>query len=274
MESIDSISLGNSILFTIALFGAVASFARPLRKPQDPQTQWEPWQFSFLTFFGYLWILILVILFAPVFGDILAEWITPGQADDDQVRSITATLVMQIGLVGTILSAIYRRGWSLGSFFCQKESSWTDTLRQAGHLFFRYLPAIWLVGMIWGGLLYGVGIEPEPQLAAQWIADSDSVPFLLVMGVMVVITAPISEELVFRGFLYRFLRDRGPARLALIFSALLFALLHASLHSFLPLLFIGLLLAKLYEDTRDIRIPILFHLFFNLFSYLNLIFLP
>jgi hypothetical protein len=91
---------------------------------------------------------------------------------------------------------------------------------------------------------------------------------------VVTVNAPISEELVFRGLLYRFLHDRGSARFALIVSSLLFALLHASLQSFLPLLFIGLLLAKIYEDTHDIRTPIVFHLFFNLFSFLNLMFLP
>jgi len=186
---------------------------------------------------------------------------------------------MQLGLVGLILFAIRQRGWSLKQFFRPGGIPWKAVIIHSGQLFFRYLPLIWLVGLFWGGLLLalntlGFEVTPKPQIAAQWIAESDSLPFLIIMGLMVVLAAPFSEELVFRGFLYRFLNERGNARIALILSSLLFALLHASLQSFLPLLFIGLLLVKVYDDTHDIRAPILFHLYFNLFSFLNLLFLP
>ncbi|MBC2604059.1 CPBP family intramembrane glutamic endopeptidase [Puniceicoccus vermicola] len=274
-----SISTGNAILFTAALFGAIASYSRPIRSPYDPNQPWERWDISLLSFLGYLWLLVIVILFAPVLGQSLTNLILPGNEENEQVQSIGATLIMQTGLVAIILSAVHMRGWSLMSFFRHEGVSEKNVFLHAGHLFLRYIPTIWLVGMLWAGILFalkslGFDVSPQPQIAAQWIADSDSAPFLIIMGIMVVITAPISEELVFRAFLYRFLRNRWSARFALIFSSVLFALLHASLHSFLPLVFMGLLLAKIYEDTHDIRTPILFHLFFNLFSYLNLIFLP
>jgi len=274
-----TISLGNAVLFTAAILGIIASFARPIRSPYDPDRRWDLWNLSLLSFAGYLWILLLVILFAPILGEVLTRLVVPDSAIGPQSLSIGATVVMQVGLVAIILGAAHRRGWSLKHFFQKKEVGWRRAILHSGHLFLRYLPLVWLVSIFWAGLLLilvemGIGSPPAPQLAVQWIAESDSALFLVIMGLMVVFAAPISEELVFRGFLYRFLDERGPARFALIFSSLLFALLHASLHSFLPLFFIGLLLVKVYDDTRDIRIPILFHLYFNLFSFLNLLFLP
>lgn len=279
MEPENIVSTGNLILFAIALFGAVASFSRPIAKLSENTPAWNPWNLSIPAFAGYLWLLLLSILFAPILGDLLNSTLLPSHADDERTLSIFATLTMQTGLICVILLAVRYRKWPLRSFFESFGTSWARVFRHTVHLFFRYLPAIWLVGLFWNSLLIlldwlGYGIETEPQIAAQWIAESNSIPFLVIMGVMVVITAPISEELVFRGFLYRFLRERGSVWVALIISSLLFGVLHASLHSFLPLFFIGLLLVKLYEETKDIRTPILFHLFFNLFSYLNLLFLP
>lgn len=275
------ISLGNTLLFLGALFGAIASYARPVHDPYGPSEIriWRRWDLPLTTFFLLLWFIVLIILFAPIVGGTLAELVYSGATENRRPHSIAATFLMQAGLVAVVFEAIRRRGWSLASFFRPGGTSWAAAVRHSGHLFLRYLPLVWLVGLLWGGLLLGlrelgVDVQPRPQEAAVWIAESKSLLFVASMGLMVVFAAPLSEELIFRGFLYRFLAERRSARFALIVSGILFALLHASLQSFLPLCFLGLLLAKIYEDTHDIRTPILFHLYFNLFSFLNLLLLP
>lgn len=274
------LSLGNALLFGVALFGAIASYARPVRDPYGPEEQriWERWNLPLTSFLLLLWLVLLVILFSPALGRSLSTLIV-GESEDPRALSVAATVVMQAGLVAVILAAIRLRGWSFAGFFAAEGVPWREAVRHSGHLFFRTLPLVWLVGLVWGGLLLGlkelgVGIDPEPQLAAVWIAESESLAFLAIMGLMVVFAAPLTEELVFRGLLYRFLSERVSARFALVASGILFALLHASLQSFLPLCFLGLLLAKIYQDTRDLRTPMLYHLYFNLFSFLNLLFLP
>jgi len=273
------LSLGNAVLFLAALFGFIASFSRPIQQPGDSQPQWDRWDMSFLNFLFLLWIVFLIILFAPFAGVRIAGIFPITEGYEDQVLSVCATVIMQAGLVLLVLYAIHRRGWSFKEFFRSDGVTWRQAFLHSGHLFLRFLPLVWLVALFWGGLLIGlqelgVPIEMQPQTAVTWIAESDSTIFLIVMGLIVVFGAPLSEELIFRGVLYRFLSEKGSARLALILSGILFALLHASLNSFLPLCFIGLLLAKIYEDTRDIRTPIFFHLFFNLFSFLQLLCMP
>ena len=46
----------------------------------------------------------------------------------------------------------------------------------------------------------------------------------------------------------------------------LFAVVHANLLSFAPLLLVGILLARNYERSGNLLVPILFHAFFNAFS--------
>jgi len=273
-------SLGNALLFAGALFGVIASFARPLRSPGagSPPIPWERWNLSPSGFLFLLWAVAVLILAAPVLGGISTGLFTT-DPENPQVPAVGATFFMQVGVIAIVLAAVRFRGWRLSGFLEGGGTSWRASALHGVHLFFRYLPLIWLAGMFWGVLLLGLnelglGVRTEPQIAAQWIAESESMTFLIAMGIMVVLGAPLSEELLFRGLLFRFLLEKTPARIALVLSSVLFALLHASIHSFLPLCFIGLLLAKVYHDTRDLRTPIFFHLYFNLFSFLNLLLLP
>jgi membrane protease YdiL (CAAX protease family) len=87
---------------------------------------------------------------------------------------------------------------------------------------------------------------------------------------MAVALAPIVEELIFRGCLYRFLKSQTTILPAQIISGILFSLIHANIFSFLPLVLVGVLLARVYEKTGSILVSIWFHAFFNGYTLLML----
>jgi membrane protease YdiL (CAAX protease family) len=82
--------------------------------------------------------------------------------------------------------------------------------------------------------------------------------------IVVCVIAPISEETIFRGFIYGWLRRWGPAALAVPLSAVIFSAAHQQLVLFLPLFFVGVVLALLYEGSRSILPGVLTHALFNL----------
>ena len=86
---------------------------------------------------------------------------------------------------------------------------------------------------------------------------------IAVLVLIAVVLAPIIEELIFRGCLYRFLKSQTAILPAQIISGILFSLMHANIFSFLPLALIGVLLARVYEKTGSILVSIWFHAFFN-----------
>lgn len=90
-------------------------------------------------------------------------------------------------------------------------------------------------------------LDPE---AGTWI-----VGFTVFMAVGV---APMVEELFFRGYAYPVLKARV-GRHAVWMSSLLFAGVHMYLINFLPVFLIGFLLARLYERTGSLAIPIVAH---------------
>ncbi len=85
----------------------------------------------------------------------------------------------------------------------------------------------------------------------------------LAFVLVVAVAAPIGEELFFRGFVFNVLRNRLHFTSAVWLSAALFALLHASVKNFLPILVIGVLLARLYARTRSLWSSVVMHGTFN-----------
>lgn len=85
---------------------------------------------------------------------------------------------------------------------------------------------------------------------------------------VVCITGPVLEEVLFRGIILDgFLNRYKPAK-AIFWSALLFSLLHMNPWQSIPAFLNGLLLGYIYYRTRNLWPVILIHLVNNTFSYL------
>nr|WP_296266759.1 type II CAAX endopeptidase family protein [uncultured Merdimonas sp.] len=77
---------------------------------------------------------------------------------------------------------------------------------------------------------------------------------------------PVSEELVFRGLLFRRMRERGSFLQAALYSALVFGLLHMNMVQMLYGFILGMMLAYVYEKYGSVKAPILAHMTMNLLS--------
>ena len=86
-----------------------------------------------------------------------------------------------------------------------------------------------------------------------------------VQVLLIVVAAPISEEVCFRGMLFGGLRERLPRLAAALISGLIFGGLHATtgISAVPPLIVFGFVLALLYEKTGSIVPGILLHMLNN-----------
>ena len=134
--------------------------------------------------------------------------------------------------------------------------------------------ALSLWTLLWALALRELGVAPDLQDLVHIFRDEIdgrrlvSVACLITAGVLI---APISEEFVFRGFLYPWLRRHLGVVSAAVISSLLFAVVHFNVTSLLPLFVMGCILAGLYQRSGSLGAPILFHALFNAYTFANLI---
>lgn len=85
---------------------------------------------------------------------------------------------------------------------------------------------------------------------------------------IVVIWSPLAEELIFRAMIFRTLRKGFPFAVAAIISGAMFGIYHLNVVQGIYAGLFGVVLAYVYEKTNSLLGCYLFHLFFNLSSYL------
>jgi len=128
------------------------------------------------------------------------------------------------------------------------------------------MAAILLAGVVY--TFFSGGRPPPPQRAVQILSGIQDPGLKLLAVAAVALAAPVAEEIVFRGVLYRGLEWRlGPA-LAYFGSAFLFSFAHLDVQHALHLFALGLVLAWTVDRSRSIYPGMILHGAINLSSLL------
>ena len=113
---------------------------------------------------------------------------------------------------------------------------------------------------------FGLSQEPSQETKAIYSLFKDN--YLLL--IFTCITAGVTEELLFRGYLHTRLEKLfGNAGVGILISATVFGIMHVSWNNIFQIIgtfWMGLVLAFFYYKYRNIKILILLHIFYDLFS--------
>lgn len=238
-----------------------------------------PWQLSHLDFGLFLVALILWFLLS---GTLLVEvygWIAGPEAQPSEGIMVLGGILMQAGMLYLFLRfRFHYRNPNEGPL-----SPRILGLAQAVPLglfyFLASLPVIYGVGMAWNFILEllrarGWQIDLPMQDAVLLFQQADNPIVVTGMLLLAVVVAPVVEECVFRGGIYRFAKGRASITVSLFVSGLLFGLVHGNLQSLPGLIAVGVCLGVAYELSGSIKVPILFHAFFNLNSIIWILLIP
>ncbi|MCK4983335.1 MAG: CPBP family intramembrane metalloprotease [Victivallaceae bacterium] len=126
---------------------------------------------------------------------------------------------------------------------------------------------------IYHKLLTMMGIKVDPPMIEAILKNSDS-SSLWWMCLGIIVLAPISEELIFRRFIFGFLAPRCGFLTAMVVTAWLFAAIHLSLYSLPALFLLGIGFQLIYLKFGSIYPAILMHAFNNAIAVTLLLLLP
>jgi hypothetical protein len=119
--------------------------------------------------------------------------------------------------------------------------------------------AIPFTGLITLLILVVLGLPLENPQLDFLLPDDLSLPSAFVMLLLAGVAVPIAEELIFRGFLYNFLKERWGVWPGVFVSALIFGIIHANIAVGVTAFLLGILLAILYEYSHSLWTSILVH---------------
>jgi len=108
------------------------------------------------------------------------------------------------------------------------------------------------------------GLTPEEQPLIDAVRRQSEAWPVGAVAVAALVFAPLIEEFLFRGVLYRALRNgAGRPWLPMLGSSVIFAALHFHPYTFLPLVVLGVGLSAVYEAAGTLWAPLLVHAAFN-----------
>lgn len=109
------------------------------------------------------------------------------------------------------------------------------------------------------------GLSPRDEAYQETMTVMYSAP-MLVQVICLGILAPVCEELVFRGLMFKRLRAQTGFLLAAIYSTTIFAVIHGNMVQIIYAFVMGMVFAYVYEKYGSVKAPILAHIGANMVS--------
>jgi uncharacterized protein len=183
-----------------------------------------------------------------------------------------------------VSSAVMEGGFLLGlAFFYQLRPEVAQgasrppvrhALRGGVATFLVSFPFVAATLFIWGLFLTRMGLPDEKQELVSILENNHSALLRGSFAVVALVLVPVTEEVLFRGCLFRFFRERIPRWAAIASTSVLFGALHvqwwdhmSGLPSFLPLVVLAAFFCVAYERTGTLAAPIIAHALFNLNTF-------
>jgi len=259
-----------AVLGVLAIGASITALLRWQKQGTQPWPGVSPWTIKPLDFSLFivglvLWFGVSALVVFEAGKAILGE----EAAAESMGLNIFAGALMQLGMLGFFLLVREQARTLEEKRLSRERLSFIHSVGWGLWAWLAMLPAVYGLMIVWTAFLtvlqnMGVQIDLEPQDAVQIFQQIENPLWLAAMIALAVIVAPICEEFVFRGGLYRYLRARMTVPVAMLFSSLAFGLIHFTILGFPSLTLVGIACCLAYEATGNLKVPIFLHAFFNL----------
>ena len=191
-------------------------------------------------------------------GDDLPLWLTA-----------VAEIPLWLGLVGSVVWATRTKGTGSLRRDFRLEMRWVDVPLGLVTGFAGQLVIVAIVIPLYR--LLGIDTDEVGQTAEKLANRAVHAPDVLLLVLIVVLGAPVIEELFYRGLFLRSVERRWGSGVAIALTSAVFAALHFQPYDFLALFLFGVIAAVLAVRTGRLGPGIWAHLAFNLTAVISLL---
>jgi len=233
--------VGGVIITCLVQYRNIGHAFKAVLVKQDTELPWGP---------GTALILISTVFFLSMLvGTLIGQSLgKPGGSGGMMAIAISsgAEILCFVLVMGVFLLALERKPTDWRIF------GWDRSMRGLGFAalaFLLSLPLVWLAGYL-SFLLLGGRETIHPLIPL--LQKTHNAWWQLVLVLTAVGMAPVVEETLFRGLLFRALGARLPFWSAAGISGILFAVLHGQAFAVLPITVLGVMLAFIFKRTNNL----------------------
>jgi CAAX protease family protein len=186
---------------------------------------------------------------------------------DPDLETLAGKLVLQAALAATLVGIAFIVAGGPAGGPAQARAL---GLRRPGAPFLG-LAALTYVTYVAVAIVYSALVNPHQEDITRDLGVDETAIAAVVAGLLIVVAAPVSEEIFFRGFIFGGLRTRLPFWVAGPLSAAIFGIFHftgSDSWAVIPVLaFLGFGLAFVYERTGSLYPTMLIHAVNNAIAF-------
>lgn len=176
------------------------------------------------------------------------------------------TILGNVVQIGLIVWAARKAPWTVKEYLALTWPS-RQEVTVALVAFLILLPAL-------DAMAYLAGQPIIPAFMTDLYRDAEATGSLLLLWLAIVIAAPVAEELIFRGFIFRsWVRSRQYAVLGIIVVAAVFAVIHLQYNWFgvFQVFLIGLMLTWTRWRSNSTLLPMVLHVIANFYAMVQVV---
>ena len=233
--------------------------------PARPTSPPPSWRLSDAALALGLLLLGYVLLLGALIGGAVAFGVSTRDDPAGALLTALVTLLLEAWIGGVVWGLARRRGLTGVDLGLDRPPD----VRRVAYAVGGAYGALVAYGLLLAAIERVAGADLGALKEGNGLPDlpGDSNLVWLILGVSVVACAPLSEELFFRGLLFRAVAGRFGLAAGVAGSALLFSAFHLNVSVVLPFLVIGLILAWAYHASGSLWTSVVAHAIVNTVSF-------
>ncbi len=208
-----------------------------------------------------LGILLLLFVLTNAGFALYGKWF--GQYPSTEMSIVLQSLSFHWVIILFLLARKGQTGLSLKRAFGFSTHTLGRDVRAGFFYYLAAMPVVFFYALLSSLLLRFFDITPEPQESIVIMTETSGLGLQVYFFFITALLAPISEELLFRGYLLPLLGRKIGWGWAVALLSLFFAMIHMHLTAIIPLAVIAAAFALAYLKTGSLVTPIVMHGLFN-----------
>lgn len=212
-------------------------------------------------------------IFASLFAALFLMHIigSDGEPQELTAEMMMSAIVLNLVLAGFVVAFLHLRQLDVVSLFGLNRFSWRGELAPAVFGVITIFPVVMVAA--WLSRL-ALPIEDRPDATILFLRSEPGVGAWFIAGSLIVLIAPLVEELIFRGLLYGVARRFAGRWAALVATSVLFSAIHLNPATMVALFVLSVAMTFAYEKTGSLWTPITMHMIFNGTQFAILLLFP